>query len=104
MNYKWTGVQPQNKRFRDDAHENVKVSKYQFGQILTPVFYLMGDYSACTTMINFGICSNAKPFMALASSDLSHHRSYNAANMEAFQVAKTVFLRIKYVNVFRMPF
>ena len=91
MNYKWTGAQPQNERFRDDAHENVKVSKYQFGQILTLVFYWMGDYSVCTTMINFGTCPNAKPFMALASSDLSHHRSYNAANMVAFQVAKTVF-------------
>ena len=91
LNYTWMGAQPQNKRFRDDAHENVKLSKYQFGQILTPVFYLMGDYSACTTMINFGIFPNAKPFMALASSDLSHHRSYNAANMVAFQVAKTVF-------------
>ena len=92
MNYKWTGAQPQNERFRDDAHENVKVSKYQFGQILTPVFYWMGDYSASTTTINlFCTCPNAKPFMALASSDLSHHRSYNAANMVAFQVAKTVF-------------
>ena len=81
MNYKWTGVQPQNKRFRDDAHENVKVSKYQFGQILTQVFYLMGDYSACTTMINFGICSNAKPFMALASSGNWPKQFFRGFNM-----------------------